>query len=84
MDVVRAKKNGPPSPPYYGSWSEMRARKVPAQLKEAGFELVRLPVSPVPLLAMGDEQDRQIAYSQFGAAISDILEADLNVVLICT
>ena len=80
MDVVRAKKNGPPSPPYYGSWSEMRARKVPAQLKEAGFELVRLPVSPVPLLAMGNEQDRQIAYSQFGAAISDILEADLNVV----
>ena len=80
MEVVRAKKSGPSSPPYYGSWSAMRAQQVPSQLKNAGFNLVRLSVSPVPLLDVEDETHRQSMYSQFAGAIDDILKANLNVV----
>ncbi len=80
MEVVRARKNGPPSPPYYGSWSATQAQQVPAQLKNAGFDLVRLSVSPVPLLDAEDEPDRQTMYSQFAGAIDDILKANLNIV----
>ena len=80
MEVVRAGKNGPPSPPYYGSWSAMRAQQVPTQLKNAGFELVRLPVSPVPLLDVEDEPHRQTMFSRFAVAIDDMLKANLNVV----
>lgn len=80
MDVVRSKNNGPPSPPYYGRWSAMQAQLVPAQLKNAGFDLVRLSVSTIPLLDVEDQQERQTMYSQFAGAIDDILKANLNVV----
>jgi hypothetical protein len=80
MDLIRAGKDDSPSPPYYGSWSTIHVQQVPDELKRAGFETVRVPVSPIPLLVVEDEQDRQAIYSQFAIAIDDLLRAGLNVV----
>lgn len=63
----------------FGNWGPLRRNRVVEQLKQAGFDTVRVPVSLQPLLTEPELLD--LHFRDIDAGINELLSGGLNIVI---